>query len=78
LLLAYSFWAPAILVPLAAALRGIKADERTFFAAVVTGVAVCLCWNHLLGQPLGIDGSPLGTLANALVFFVRVSRLKIN
>lgn len=69
LLLAYSFWAPAILVPLAAALCGIKATERTFFTAVVTGIGVCLCWNHLLGQPLGIDGSPLGTLANAVVFF---------
>ena len=73
LLLAYSFWAPAILVPLAAALRGIKADGRTFLLAVATGVAVCLIWNHLLGQPLGIDGSPIGTLANALVFFIRVS-----
>ena len=78
LLLAYSFWAPAVLVPLAAALRGIKADERTFFFAVVTGVVVCLAWNHLLDKPFGIDGSPIGTLANAIVFFARISRPKFQ
>lgn len=78
LLLAYSFWAPAVLVPLAAALLGIKASERTFFTAVIVGVAVCLGWNHLLMQPFGIDGSPIGMLANAVVFVLQVFRPKFR
>lgn len=76
LLLAYSFWSPAVLVPLVAALLGIKADTRTFFAAVGSGLSVCLLWNHVLEQPYGIDGGALGMFANAIVFFVGVSRAK--
>ncbi len=68
LLLAYSFWSPAILVPLAAALLGVKTDERTFLRSLTAGLSICLVWNHILGQPLGIDGTTVGTLANLVVF----------
>lgn len=68
LLLAYSFWSPAILVPLAAALLGVRADESTFLCSLIAGVGVCLMWDHLLRQPLGIDGTAVGTAANLIVF----------
>ncbi len=74
LLLAYSFWSPAVLVPLAAALLGVRASKRTFFVSVSAGVGTCLIWNLLLKQPLGIDGAALGTLANFTVFSLQ--RLK--
>ncbi|MBR2406220.1 MAG: sodium:solute symporter family protein [Clostridia bacterium] len=70
LLLAYSFWSPALLIPLAAALLGVRADERTFFRALISGVSVCLLWNHVLCRPLGIDGTAVGTLANFVVFTI--------
>lgn len=68
LLLAYSFWSPAVLVPLSAALLGIRADGRTFRCSVCIGVAVCLLWNVAWGQPLGIDGCLPGIVANLLTF----------
>lgn len=68
LLLAYSFWSPVILVPLAAALLGVQSNNRTFLASALAGFVVCLIWNVLLSQPFGIDGSIMGTLANLAVF----------
>ena len=76
LLLAYSFWSPAVLVPLAAALLGVRATERTFFSSVIAGLGASLIWNHLLFQPFGIDGSFVGTLANLIVFLFCISRPK--
>ncbi len=68
LLIAYSFWSPAILVPLSAALLGIRSDRKTFFLSLTAGLSVCLVWNIVLQKPYGIDGSALGTLANLMVF----------
>ena len=69
LLFAYSFWSPAVLVPLTAALLGIRANERTFLCAVGSGIVVSILWNHLFGQPFGIDGAIPGMTVNFLVFF---------
>ena len=76
LLLAYSFWSPAVLVPLAAALLGIKADQRTFLCSAAVGIGTSFVWTHLLHQPYGIDGSCVGMLANLLVFSLYISRPK--
>ncbi len=75
LLLAYSFWSPAVLVPLAAALLGVRADGRTFRRSVCVGCAVCLLWNVAWHQPLGIDGCLPGILANLVTFACGVRRL---
>ncbi len=76
LLLAYSFWSPAVLVPLAAALLGVKATEHTFLCSAIAGLGTSLVWTHVLGQPYGIDGSCVGMLANLLIFLFCVSRPK--
>ncbi len=68
LLLAYSFWSPVILVPLAAALLGIKASSRVFLLSAGTGFLSCLLWNLVLSQPFGIDGSIIGVVTNLAVF----------
>lgn len=68
LLLAYSFWSPAVLVPLAAALLGVRSNGKTFCAAVLIGCAVSLLWNTVWHQPLGMDGCLVGILANFAVF----------
>ncbi len=72
LLFAYSFWSPAILVPLAAALLGIRADERTFLSAVISGLSIAIIWNFVAQHPWGIDGGAVGTLANLVVFSIGV------
>lgn len=74
LLLAYSFWSPAVLVPLSAALLGINSHGRVFCRAAVTGFLVCLIWNAWWGNPWGIDGCLPGILANLAVFTVGTRR----
>lgn len=68
LVLAYSFWCPLILVPLAAAFLGIKSNGRAFRYALLAGLVSTLTWNYLLGKPWGIDGTMVGMLCNLLVF----------
>ncbi len=68
LLLAYSFWCPLILVPLAAALLGVKSNGRAFRYALLTGFCVTMAWKHLLGCPWDIDAAVMGMLGNLVVF----------
>lgn len=68
LVLAYSFWSPLILVPLAAALLGVKSNGRAFRCALLAGLAATLLWNYPLGKPWDIDGSVVGILCNFIVF----------
>ncbi len=78
LLLAYSFWSPVILVPLAAALLGVRSSSRTFLYSALAGFLTCLVWNVFLSKPFGVDGCIVGTLANLMVFIpVRIRRPRI-
>ncbi len=76
LLLAYSFWSPAVLVPLAAALLGVRSNGRTFCAAVFVGCAIGLLWNTAWHQPFGMDGCLAGILANLIVFCMGTHRYR--
>lgn len=78
LLIAYSFWSPAILVPLSAALLGIRTESKTFFSSVSMGVVTCLVWNHLFNKPFGIDGCAVGALANLAVFVLCIRSASKN
>jgi len=69
LIYSYNFWAPTVLVPLAAALLGLAVSRRRFLAGAAAGVIGVLAWNYLLGSPFGIDGLVVGTLANMIMFF---------
>lgn len=69
LIYSYNFWAPTVLVPLAAALLGLAVSRRRFLAGAVAGVTGVLAWNYLLDSPFGIDGLVVGTLANMIMFF---------
>lgn len=76
LVLAYSFWCPLILVPLAAALLGVKSNGRAFRGALLAGLASSLGWNLLLHQPWGIDGAVVGMACNLLVFTIRTRQFQ--
>lgn len=69
LLVAYSFWCPVMLVPLAAAFRGVRVPRRVLYGAVVAGLFASLFWTLLLSEPFGIHGSIVGLVVNAGVFF---------
>ena len=74
LLIAYSFWSPSILVPLSAALLGIRSDKTTCLTSILVGLGSCLVWNYVIGRPLGIDGCMIGTFSNLLIFTVGTFR----
>ena len=70
LIYAYHFWAPVIVIPLAAAFFGIKARARVFMAGCVAGLAGMIVWNYLLQTPAGVDALIIGVLSNTAVFAV--------
>ena len=76
LILAYSCWSPVIVIPLAAALLGVKSDRRAFFKALVAGLITTLVWDHLLKQPATVTGTTVGIFANFLVFWWQTRRYR--
>lgn len=56
LVLAYSFWSPLILVPLAAALLGVKSNGRAFRYALLAGWSPPSCGIMDLGNPGDLKG----------------------
>ena len=68
LMWAYSFWAPVLPVPLAAALLGVKANGRCFALAGAAGLGGCTLWNLLFAARTGIEGTVPGLLCNLAVF----------
>ena len=70
LIYAYNFWAPIILIPLAAVFLGIRVTKAGFLAGTLAGAAAVLIWNGLLKRPMGIDGLVIGVICNLIVFVV--------
>ena len=68
LIYSYNFWAPIIVVPLAAVLLGLRATKAAFLAGTLAGVAGVLVWNYALRQPGGVDGLVVGALTNLAAF----------
>lgn len=67
---AYSFWSPVILVPLAAALMGIKKRPAAFYISAFSGLLSMLLWKFAFGSPFGIDGTVIGVIVNFAVFMM--------
>ena len=76
LIFAYSFWSPLILVPLAAAMLGVKSNGRAFRRALLSGLTSSVAWNHLLGKPWNINGAVIGLVCNLIVFTVCTRRFQ--
>jgi SSS family solute:Na+ symporter len=68
LILAYNFWAPIILVPLAAVFLGTKTSRAGFIAGAIGGVASTLAWNIFLKDTTGVDGLVIGVFCNLALF----------
>ncbi len=69
LIYSYNFWAPTVLVPLAAALLGLKVSRLRFIYGAMAGILGVLVWNFVFSAPFGIDGLVIGTFCNFIVFF---------
>jgi len=68
LIYAYNFWAPVILVPLAAVFLGVRVTRAGFFSGTIAGAAGVLIWNGLLKSPMGISGLVIGVFCNLIAF----------
>lgn len=77
LIYAYNFWAPVIVVPLAAVLLGARVRRAGFAAGTIVGIAGVLIWNRLLDAPAGVEGLAIGVLCNLLAFVI-ANRLSLR
>lgn len=77
LIYAYNFWAPIIVVPLAAVLLGVRVTRAGFLAGALAGAAGALIWNYILKTPAGIEGLAIGVFCN-IIFFVLANKLSIR
>lgn len=68
LIFAYNFWAPTILVPLAAALLGFRTSNTAFVTGVTLGALGTVAWKYGLGDPNGFDGLVFGIFCNLVGF----------
>jgi len=68
LVIAYNFWAPTILVPLVAAVFGVRSNFTTLLVSASTGIAAALTW-HYAGW-FNIDGTVTGLCANLIAFCI--------
>ena len=69
LIYSYNFWSPIVLVPLVAAILGLKSSRQCFFLGGMAGAVGVVTWNIVLKSPMGIDGLIVGIVANGIVFF---------
>jgi SSS family solute:Na+ symporter len=70
LIYAYNFWAPVILVPLAAVFLGVRVTRAGFFSGTIAGAAGVLIWKGLLESPMGISGLVIGVFCNLIAFTI--------
>ena len=68
LIYAYTYWAPVVLVPLIAAIFGVRKGATAFVAAAVAGAVATTVWNNVLNQPGEIAGLVIGVFVNLIVF----------
>jgi SSS family solute:Na+ symporter len=68
LIYSYNFWAPVILVPLAAVFLGLRVTKAGFLTGIVAGAAGVLIWNGLLKSPMGVSGLVIGVFCNLIAF----------
>jgi len=70
LLYSYNFWSPVVLVPLLAAILGIKVRKELFVWGMLGGIIGLITWNFIVGSPFGIDGLIIGVISNGVFFLI--------
>ncbi len=78
LLYSYQFWTPIILVPLIAAIFGVKSTDKVFLLSAAASILAVIAWNYLFPHSLidgALEGVIFGVLINAATFFIFHQRL---
>lgn len=70
ILIAYSYWAPVIALPLVATILGVRRSAQAFLVAAGAGVLSTVIWSGVLRNPYGIESPVFGTLVNGCVFIL--------
>lgn len=76
LIVAYNFWAPIIVVPLAAVLLGLSTSRGGFIAGAAGGVSSTLLWNAFFKESTGMDGLVVGVFVNLILFSLTTRWIK--
>lgn len=71
----YGLWAPIVLVPLIAAIRGYQGNMSVFFITAGSGIVSSVAWDYFLGNNADISGMFVGTCLAAVVFLVMKARI---
>jgi SSS family solute:Na+ symporter len=66
----YGLWAPVVLVPIIAAIRGFQGNVRVFIIVSLSGLITSVAWDHHFGEGTGITGMFLGTCMALIVFLM--------
>ena len=69
LIYAYNFWAPVILVPLAASLLGMRAGMKAFVGSAICGVFGVFAWNYFMPNS-EFNGLLIGFFASLVSFSI--------
>ena len=70
LIYSYNFWSPIVLVPLSAAILGVKANVKHFISGASAGILGVILWNFAFNNPGDFDGLIVGVFCNFFVFFI--------
>ncbi len=74
ILIVYGLWAPIVLVPLVAAIRGFEGNFKIFIASGASGMLSSLWWDYSIGTGSNISGMFIGTFVSLIVFLLRSKR----
>lgn len=71
---AFSFWAPAALIPLAAGILGVSVPKKWMISGVVLGGVTTLLWEIFLESSTHVDGLVPGILLHFCFFSLRAQK----
>ncbi len=69
-LVVFGLWAPVVLVPIVAAIRGYKGNLTVFLTVSLSGLLTSVLWDYHFGIGTEISGMFLGTCMSLVVFLV--------
>lgn len=70
ILIVFGLWAPTVLVPMVAAIRGFKGNLWVFLTIAMSGLFTSILWDYVLKAGSEINGMFLGTCVAFIVFLI--------
>lgn len=73
LLYSYQFWTPFILMPLIAAIFGVRSSDTIFITSAIAGIIGVVAWNIIYPKTLidgALEGVIFGVLLNSITFII--------